>query len=200
MLRHAIFTMLIAPFLVINGQASEPKNQLEIQDLDWLVGKWIGAEEPIEGDIEGFGAKGELASMRVSVTRILGGRFLLAIGDLHKDGREVPVFHQIWGVNIENQKLHQWMFDREGSTFAGDVVRSGSEVLVKYRGTTTPRDGPAKALADQLGIAELKYSGEASYSLRGRDTLILVLRNITVAGKPFPWPGANTEHVHQRAE
>lgn len=180
---------------------SQEKEIDQLEQVDWLVGKWVAEAAPLEQDIAGFAEKGEEVKMHLEVKPIMAGKLLTATGVFHKlDGASFEAMHQVWGIDGGDHRLQQWFFGLNGMNLNGNVVQSAGEFIVKYEGKAMPKDGPLKMLATQLGLEELKYSAEAAYRVVDADTFALTIRNIKVAGQSFPWPGANREHIHHRVK
>ncbi len=191
--------ILLGVFLVQTIVAQD-KPLENLDQVDWLVGKWIGVEEPMESDIEGFGKAGDMASMHVEFKRILGGKFIQGEGVLHRGESEVQVFQELWGLDPTDRKIHQWFYDSMGSVYYGLLYHDGKRVINKISGKLVPLEGPAAELAKSLGLKEIQYSGDAIYEQRDGNTLVIVLRNIRAEGQPVPYPGADKEHVHHRVK
>lgn len=193
--RTLIFSLvsILVSTAVSIGQEPVSNEPDLLAPLDWMIGKWISDEQPMEQDIPGIGKKGEMSRMHVTIERTLGGKFLAGSGAVHRGDKSVEVFRELWGPSTATNSIHRWFFDADGLMVEGEIAIEGDTTTHHIKGDAltakvlaTNDNAEFKKLIEKLGLSKLPYTAEAVFRRIDDSTMSVKVQNVKIGGIPVP--------------
>ena len=207
--RTLIFSLVsvLVSTAVSFGQEPVAEQPDLLAPLDWMIGKWISDETPMEQDIPGIGKKGEMSRMHLTVERSLGGKFMTSSGVIHKDDKSIEVFRDLWGPSTSSNSVHRWFFDAEGLMVEGEVEIEGDVTTHRIKGEAltakvlaTNENAEFKKLIEKLGLSKLPYTAEAVFRRIDDSTMSVKVQSVRIGGIPVPTTGQEVDDVLHKVE
>ncbi len=166
MVRRLILSSLVSILFcttICIGQEPVADQPDPLAQFDWMIGKWVSDEEPLEHDIPGIGKKGEMSRMHITVERTLGGKFLASSGVIHKNGKTAEEFRDLWGPSTASNNVHRWFFDAGGLMVEGEMTTEGDILTHHIKGDAltskvlaTNDNAEFQKLIEKLGLSKLR--------------------------------------------